>query len=543
MNRELGMAGNNLHKMLKPFSAALAICCTAMLGVTASPAEAISLNPIGTYLYEGEDKAGAAEISVYDPASQTLYVTNAIDNSIDLIDISNPRQPQKLSSIDLSPYGGGINSLTFQGGTLAAAVEAKTKQDPGSVVFFDPSGRFVNSVTVGALPDMVTFTADGQRLLVANEGEPNDSYSNDPEGSISIVDLSQGVEQATVKTLGFEADVISGPVRIFGKNASLAQDLEPEYIALSPDGKQAFVSLQENNAMAVVDLVREQITNIIGLGFKDYSLPRNSIDASDQDDIAGNFQPWPVKGMFQPDAIASYAVDGTTYIVTANEGDAREYQTESGEGYVEETRVSKLELDATAFPNRSALQAKDQLGRLKTTTALGDIDGDGDHDEIYSYGARSFSIFDAAGGLVFDSGNDFETVLAQQYSDFFVDQRSDDKGPEPEGVALAQLEGKTYAFIGLERSGGIMTYDISNPRSPQFKGYTPSPEGDVSPEGLLVITAGDSPIGQPLLVVTNEISGTTTLYAIATAGMDAVPEPSPVAVPSPAIAKPVRALW
>lgn len=536
MKLELSLVGKGLDIQRSLQKLGLGTFGALAIAAIATPAQALTLRPIGTYLYDGADKEGAAEISAHDPASQTLYVTNAIDNSIDLIDISNPSQPRKRSAIDLSAYGGGINSVAFKDGMLAAAVEAETKQDPGAVVFFDPSGRFLNSVTVGALPDMVAFTPDGQRLLVANEGEPNASYSDDPEGSISIINLSQGVAAATVKTLGFEADVISGPVRIFGKDASLAQDLEPEYIAVSPDGQQAFVSLQENNAMAVVDLAREQITNVIGLGFKDYSLSSNAIDASDKDDLVGNFKSWPVRGMFQPDAIASYAVNGTTYIVTANEGDAREYEAEDGAGYIEETRVGDLDLDATAFPNAAALQAEDQLGRLKTTLALGDTDGDGDHDEIYSFGARSFSIFDAAGGLVFDSGNDFEAILAQQYPNAFVDDRSDDKGPEPEGVTLAQLDGKTYAFIGLERSGGIMTYDISNPRSPQFASYTPSPDGDVSPEGLLVITAEDSPTGQPMLVVTNEVSGTTTLYAITKAGMVA---PNP----SPAIAEPVRGLW
>lgn len=491
---------------------------------------ALSLQPLGTYTYDGAEKEGAAEISTYDPRSKTLYVTNAIDNSVDLLDLSNPRRPRKISSIDLYAYGGSVNSVAFSNGILAVAVEAYSKQDDGTVVFFDNRGDVISAVGVGALPDMVAFTPNGKKLLVANEGEPNDSYSNDPVGSISIVNLSNGVEQATVKTVGFREGMLSGPVRVFGKGASVAQDLEPEYIAVAPDGQRAFVSLQENNAIAILNLTTDTISRVVGLGFKDYSSTRNLMDASDKDDQSGNFQAWPVWGMYQPDAIASYQANGQTYVVTANEGDAREYEAEGG-GYVEETRVGKLTLDATAFPNAETLQAQDQLGRLKTTTALGDTDGDGDHDEIYSYGARSFSIFDANGRLVFDSGNDFETTLARQYPDSFVDKRSDDKGPEPEGITLGRFGGRTFAFVGLERSGGIMTYDITNPRSPNFVGYTPSASGDESPEGLLVIKAVDSPLAKPLLVVTNEVSGTTTIYEIAD-----LPAP-------PTTSGPVRGLW
>lgn len=234
------------------------------------------------------------------------------------------------------------------------------------------------------------------------------AYNNDPEGSITIIDLSGGVSSATATQLDFhafngkEADIAADGGRIFGPGASVSQDLEPEYIAVSPDGKTAFVTLQENNAVAKVDLTTNTITEIQGLGFKDHSQPGNEIDASNKDGIDGNLQNWPVFGMYQPDGIASYEAGGKHYYVTANEGDARDYA-----GYSEETRVKKLTLDldndGIADPF-SPLQDDDQLGRLKTTTANGDVDGDGMYEQIYSYGARSMSIWDEDGNLVSDTG-------------------------------------------------------------------------------------------------------------------------------------------
>ncbi|MEO1590445.1 MAG: choice-of-anchor I family protein, partial [Cyanobacteria bacterium J06632_22] len=315
-------------------------------------------------------------------------------------------------------------------------------------------------------------------------------------------------------------------VRIFGEGpngpSTASQDLEPEYIAVSEDGLTAFVALQENNALGILDLTTETFTAVVSLGFKDHSVEGNGFDASNRDGGI-NIQTHPTLGMYQPDAIATYTVDGETYVVTANEGDARDY-----DGFSEEVRVKDLTLDPTAYPNAAELQDDANLGRLKTTTALGDTDGDGDVDQIYSYGARSFSIWDAAGNLVFDSGDDFEQIIAADFPEVFnindgdpeeFDERSDDKGPEPEGITIGVFDGRTLAFIGLERSGGVMVYDISNPTAPKFLTYEPSFSGDVSPEGLIYISEDDSPNGAALLVVTNEESNTFSVY-------QPVPEPT-----------------
>jgi UDP-2,3-diacylglucosamine pyrophosphatase LpxH len=497
---------------------------------------AISLSVLGSYTTNIFDKS-AAEISAYDPATQTLFVVNGEDNVVDMLDISDPSAPVHIDIIDISPYGAAPNSVAVSCGLVAVAVEAQNPQDNGQVALFNTSGEFLKSFTAGALPDMVTFTPDGRYILTANEGEPNDDYSVDPEGSITIIDLKRGIYRAKVKQADFrrfnhkkEALTAKG-VRIFGPEATVAQDLEPEYITVVPHSPFAWVALQENNALAKVNIRSGRVMKVMPLGYKDHSLAGNGIDASDKDGII-NIRPYDnVLGMYQPDAIASYRVFGRTYIVTANEGDGRDYET-----FTDESKVGKLDLDPKAFPNAEDLQEKAALGRLKVTDTLGDTDGDGDFDKLYAYGSRSFSIFKATRrGLVqvFDSGDQFEQITAAAFPNDFnsdndendsFDSRSDAKGPEPEGLTIGKIGFRTYAFIGLERMGGIMVYDITRPCSPVFVQFINNRDfsgdaeagtaGDLAPEGIAFIPADESPNGSPMLAVANEVSGTTTLYSI-----------------------------
>jgi 2',3'-cyclic-nucleotide 2'-phosphodiesterase/3'-nucleotidase/5'-nucleotidase len=513
----------------------------ALVGCAAD-ALAIDLKKLWTYESGVFDGSGA-EIVAYDAASGQLFVTNAEDKTIDVLDLQTGA---KSMSIDVSGYTGSgesaPNSVAAHNGLIAVAVEDDdVKQDPGSVVFFQNNGAFVKEVTAGALPDMVTFTPDGSKVLVANEGEPNDDYDVDPQGSISIIPVSGGVPDDTAITadfsayIGQETALRNQGVRIFGPGANAAEDFEPEYISVSPDSTKAFVTLQENNAVAILDLTTNQVTDVKPLGYKDHETdPNNGFDASNRDGTI-NIQNWPTKGMYQPDAVAAYGVDGNVYFVTANEGDARDY-----DGYSEEERVKDLTLDPALLAAWPDLQENENLGRLNSTTANGDTDGDGDFDEIYSYGARSFSIWDDQGTLVWDSGDEFEQKLAalipadfnsnNDENDSF-DSRSDDKGPEPEALTLGQVGQSMYAFIGLERVGGIMVYNVNDPNNPFFVDYVldrdfsatdPTLAGDLGPEGFAFIAASENPFRVPLLAVANEVSGTTTLYA-------AVPEPAALA--------------
>jgi hypothetical protein len=512
------------------FALALGITAAAQADppVPERSSSTIGIAPLGTYA-SGIFNESGAEIVTHDAWTQRLFVVNANSGKVDVIDIRRPARPRLLFSIDL---GGGVNSVDAYRGLIVAAVEAETKTDPGKAVFFNAAGTLLASVTVGALPDMITFTPNGKQVLVANEGEPNDDYSVDPEGSVSIIDLPRNIRaltQANVRTAGFgafNAGTLDPSVRIFGPNASVAQDLEPEYITVAPDSKTAWVSLQENNAIARLNITTGRFTAIHGLGFKDHALVGNELDASDKDGVI-NIANWPVFGMYMPDALASYQYQGRTFIVTANEGDARDYDT-----FSEEERVEDLDLDPTIFPNASDLKDETNLGRLTVTTTNGS-NAAGKYEALYAFGGRSFSIWTANLDQVYDSGADFEDITADDYPGFFnsnheenaFDNRSDNKGPEPEGVTVANLWGRQYAFIGLERIGGVMIYDVTNPRRPTFVQYLNNrdfafepgtPEaGDLGAEGLLVIPAAKSPIpGAPLLVVANEVSGTTTLYRI-----------------------------
>lgn len=238
---------------------------------------------------------------------------------------------------------------------------------------------------------MVTFTSDGSHLLVANEGEPN-SYNQpdsvDPEGSISVIavsglnptssSLTRSVSTADFKSYNAQdAQLRNAGVRIFGPNASVAQDLEPEYITVSADSKTAYVTLQENNAIAIVDIASKTVTAIKPLGFKDHSLAGMGMDVSDEDggtntnsgSPAIKIGPVPVKGMYLPDAIASYTVGGQTYLITANEGDARA----DWPGFNEETRVRAhcaLGLEPTRFLTAtSVIDPNKPLGGMVFPTA------------------------------------------------------------------------------------------------------------------------------------------------------------------------------
>jgi len=386
-------------------------------------------------------------------------------------------------------------------------------------------------VTVGAQPDTITFTPDGKSVLTANEGEPSDNYAADPEGSVSIINVSKGIvgiSQSAVRTADFAAvkkEDLDDSIRIYGRNASVAQDLEPEYIAVSGELRSAYVSLQENNALGLLDIATAKFTKLAGLGFKDHSKSGNGLDASDRDN-AINIANWPVLGMYQPDGIAAFEAKGKTWLITANEGGAREWGD-----FVEESRVSALTLDPAKFPNGNAVKGNAQLGPTVTRFG-GDTDGDGDQDRLLVLGGRSFTIWDAAGKLVWDSGDQFEKYFESKLPDYFnasstnntKDDRSDNKGPEPEGVAVSGINGKLYAFIGLERMGGVMVYDVTDPEKPVFVTYTSSRDfkgnpaaltaGDLAPEGIFVIPAADSPNKQPLLVLANETSGAVALYSI-----------------------------
>jgi len=451
---------------------------------------------------------GAAEITAFDPSTDRLFAVNNsyILNKIDVIDISNPALISVIHSISMLPYGGYVNSVAVSNGKLAAAVESTDKQAAGKIVVFNTSTYAeIKSINVGALPDMVTFTNDGNYIISANEGEPSDNYLNDPEGSVSIIKVSD----YSVKTINFSTfenqltALAAKGFRIFGPGKNFNKDIEPEYITVSDDNTTAYVTLQENNAIAEIDIVTGIVKKIMPLGFKDYSLEANAIDASDKDSKVAFTTYNKVFGMYMPDAIAYYNYNGKPYLFTANEGDSREYTA-----FIEMKRAGTVTFDPTNFPTAATLKTDANLGRLNITTTLGDTDGDGDFDALYSLGARSFSVWDAnTGAKVFDSKNELDKKANELK--IYDDGRSDDKGVEPESIAIGRVGSKTIAVVGMERADAFAIYDITTPTAPVFiKMYK---TGD-APEGIIFIPASKSPINQSLIVISSENDGLVKIY-------------------------------
>lgn len=498
------------------------------------PSNDIELNYVGSFDPSGSNSS-TCEVVAYDPISKRLFATSAISGFLDIIDFSNPATPNTISSIDINPYG-GITSVAVKNGVVAIASPNADEQLNGSVVFLDTNGTFINQVNVGALPDMITFTPDGTKVLTADEGQPNDAYTIDPEGSVSIIDITPGVAnitQSNVSVVYFtsfntqEATLISSGVRKTKSTSTLSQDFEPEYITIDSTSSKAWVSLQENNAIAEINLQTLSINDVWALGTKNYNLTGNGFDASDNNSqvLLAN---WPVKSFYIPDGIANYNVAGTNYIITANEGDEKEYA-----GLIERTTVGAASyvLDPTIFPNAAVLKKSYNLGRMRVSNLNGDIDTDGDFDEIYCVGSRSFSIFNAdTKTLVYDSGDDFElytstepsisTIFNADHEDNTPKGRSRAKGPEPEGVTVGKINNKTYAFVSLERVGGVMVYDVTNPNDVIFVDYKNSRSvsaysGDHGPETMVFIPSSTSPDGKNYVIVANEISGTLTIFEIA----------------------------
>jgi DNA-binding beta-propeller fold protein YncE len=560
----------------------IALALTGLLGLaTLVPAAAsLTLTPLGTLktgTFAAEDPR-SAEINAYDPAGQRAFVVNPAGGRIDILDLSDPAAPVAATpaSLDIVGECEGVlgaagcpvevgsepNGVAISGHLLAVAVANATRTDNGHAVFFELQGTakpvFLAAVEVGALPDMITFTEDGTYALTANEGEPNPDYTIDPPGSVSIIEVATVSTPGSARTVGFDRfdepgqreKIESEGVRIFGPGATVAQDLEPEYIAT--DRNKAYVTLQENNALAIINIDEATVEKIVGLGLKDHSLLENALDVRDNDGVA-TILPKSVFGMYQPDAIAAFRDHGKTYLVMANEGDAREYV--GSPGFVEAFRIGTVVanppvLDPTVFPNAAALKTNGQLARLTVSRASGDTDGDGDYDRLDVFGARSISIRDHKGELIWDSQNVLERLSRDQDIDnpaatplfsktlFNVsnsnssrDNRSDDKSIEPEAVVLGVVNGIRYAFIGLERDGGIAVFDLTNPEAPAFVTYANNRKfksasgtflacsntvdcGDLGPEGLTFVPASQSPNGQALLIVSNEVSGTNTIWTI-----------------------------
>ena len=469
---------------------------------------------------------GSAEIIQYNSDTQMYYVVNGTSGTLDIV----PRAESAEKGIKFNlkdmieaqvedfTYGDMTSvAISTEKDLVAAAVQAEGTNDPGLIVLMDYHQNIKAIIEAGVQPDMVTFTKDGNKVLSANEGEPRDGYGEgtvDPMGTITVADLSHvtdsdtGFDTISVQKITFEnwdekrEELIAAGV-IIKKNTDPSVDFEPEYIAVNDEGTKAYVALQEANAIAAIDLTKNEVVSVKSLGFKDHSLEENALDYLKKDE-AINIQTADYYGIYMPDGISIYEVNGTEYLVTANEGDSREWGD-----YLNEI--------------------EEKVGQSKSKVVFFDTSGyDGlDADKKYLFGARSFAIYNAETmEQIYESGSDFETITAQNLPDYFncsnddksLDDRSGKKGPEPESVVVGEISGKTYAFIGVERIGGIMVYDITDPANSSFVNYINSRDfsdniaGDVSPEGLCFVSASQSLSGKAELLAAHEVSGTVAIY-------------------------------
>ena len=573
------------HKAKRAASLALGLALALQVGAAASAqglptggyengAAALNLTQIarysaGQYNVDG----GVMEIVTYNSDTGYAYAINGQSGklaAIPLAGLTAGAHVEELTGteIDVKALVEAEDS-TFQYGdmtsvaispdstTLAAALQAEGHNDPGRVALFtcgeDGSLTLQGLVEAGAQPDMVTF-ADNATALTADEGEPREGYGEntvDPKGTVTVVDVEKG-ESTAVDFSAFdnERDALAEDGVVLKKDTAPSVDLEPEYIAVA--GGKAYVTLQENNAIAVLDIASKTFEGVYPIGFEDYS--KTPIDLDKKDDAYAPKTYEGLMGIRMPDAIAAYTAGGETYLVTANEGDAREWGDEdAGTFYLNEEEVDFG--DEGAVSPAGSITGESGLTGKVVFFQSEDFDGlDGTTD--YLFGGRTFTIFQVTEeGLaeVFTSGGDFESLTAKYVPDYYntsndnavLDDRSGKKGPEPESVTVGVVNGRTYAFVALERTGGIMVYDVSNPERAAFVNYINTRDfdaivegseqyedgeldkwvtgGDVAPEGLLFLDGEKSPNGEPLLLAACEVSGTVAVYQLGDKALTVLP--------------------
>lgn len=545
-----------IMKKLVSLIAAPALMLGLGVSIPAQAADDFTISKLG--VFDSLSGAGGAEIASYHKATEQVYITNGAKNRVDIVSISNPTTPVLVSSIDVTPYGDNITSVAAGKYVIAVAVhrsptfavDGTPTLNTGKLLIARPSGSILRSIDLGgSQPDSVTFTPDGLTALVAIEGEPicaknnpatvtdeskDYAFAKDPRGLVVIVDLKnpRTAKPKAASFAKFKAEDLKAQGLVLSQTSKNPElDLEPEYV--SPiDNTTAYVSLQEANGIALVDLKSAKVKQVFSAGTTDLS--QTAFDLSDRDSGAGAATYSNVLALAMPDALAAYKVGKDNFVVTANEGDDRADWTCFTA--VDDKRAKDMKVDATAFPAWNALMADSKLGRVKVNPNIGDANGDGNYEKLYLLSNRSFSIF-KNGVRLYDSGNLLERLQVDALGVASINgewntttgvysgqSRSDDKGPEPEGVTVGMVGASRIAVIGMERMSALLFVDITNPAVPKvLKWEQMLPVGTVvpgalnqtwSPEGLLFIDGKDSPTGKALVLTSYEVSGSLSIHQI-----------------------------
>lgn len=503
--------------------------------------------------------ANWVESALFDGETGRIFSLNTGANRVDVVDISTITTPTMVTSWPLTEWGSNARAIAIHGDVLAVAISTDAST-PGTVVFFETNGNMLTTMGAGYSPKDLVFTPDGKKVIVANEGVPSDDLSFDPPGTVSVITLALtgntlpvfsaanvGASSLAAVELDFEIfDIkrLDDSIRIFNQlSGSALLDLEPESIALESSGYVAWIVLQENNAVARVDIGDAddddsndnlEITDVLGLGYSDAFTAADGFDGSASDSAIRIIQ-HPVRQLRLADGVANFHKDGIEYLVMANEGSKRTFAQ-----FDEVSSVAAVTLDFTAFPTRANLQESKNIGRLEISTVDADTDGDGDIDVLYAFGSRSFTIYDVSStsGIVelFDSRAQIETIVASRNpvahnaadkANQSFDSQSIKAGPTPEGVAVGEINGRHYAFVTLEQTGGVMMWELLDIDSPTFKamgntrdysvsinGGNFATAGDMGPGHVQFVPASSSPTETDLVIVSNEVSGTVSLFQV-----------------------------
>ena len=504
------------------------------------------------------DGEGSNEIAAFHAGSKRIFATNGVKNAIDIFDISDVANPKKLSSVSLSPYGNDVTSVAAGKDVVVAVVLVSETFSAtgvpttpnGKIVVFDPNGKVLSSPDIlGVLPDSVTFAPNGTTALVAIEAQPvcakdnpatteketsDYSKASDPVGGVSVVDLTNPAAPV-VRFAGFDkftvAEMRAKGIAVSSVVNNVSKDFEPEFVT-AVDNNYAYVTIQEANAIGKLNIESatfESITRAF-----ESRVSRVARDTSDKDSGAGPRTYQNVVGASQPDAIAGFKVGLGNYFLTANEGDAREYTCLN-----DDLRSAALKVDTRRFRDWTTLSGLAALGRAKVNPNIGDKDGDGDIDTIHLRGSNSMTMY-RDGVAIWDSGELLDQVQTQAFGvaningshsyssdkstmNYVGQDRSDDKGAEPEGVALGMVGDRRIAILGLERMTALAIFDITRPLFPVFQEWIQmlptkaTPAKDVkhwSPEGIVFVPADKSPSGKALIITSYELSGSLSIHQI-----------------------------
>jgi hypothetical protein len=574
------------------------LCSLALAGSSGVTHAQYGLDLLNAFTFTDGAKQGGIEIISYTPDNHTVagvYVSDPDGSGagpttfgVQVLTLGNTGGLTERFQIDLNTGNTGLAGLSSVSGValdplgrsfgVAGVIPTDNTGTLGKLAFFNyNTGAVIGTINAGYHPDSVRFSDDGMKIYVANEGEFKPGAAQ-AAGSLSIVDVSSITSGNLAALTGLTASTFDFTPGNLGSGASLSgirnsnvaavgtsgtfinsvpnftmvanQDagaLEPEFVTIS-QGK-AFVTLQDNNAIGVFDLGTNKWEKINNLG-----TVTMTIDGSDTDLL--KVTTGTVKGLHMPDTIASFVVAGKTYLVTANEGDARvDDRDVSRFGDVGGNDSMVPILDANYPATATGVRANGALGRLNVSRIDGDTDNNGKIDDVTAIGTRSFSIWEVQGDNTLvrthDSGpldgllNTLDTGAYNMNKGAFaeVDKRSDDKGVEPEGLTIFSVDGKTLMALMLERQNGVLLYDITDPNSPLYldyintygSGVIGADPGDrlVSPEGSLFISAADSPTGTSLLLVGYEGHDGGAAGAVIEGGIgvfQVVPEPGSLAL-------------